>query len=117
MSERIGIPAWIEGLEAAATVTDRRGTILAMNARARELFAGDGGGALVGKSVFDCHPEPARTKTRALHESPSPNHYTIRKRGLRKIVHQLPWFEGGRFAGVVEISLPIPEDLPEFDRG
>ena len=80
-------------------------------------MAGDGGGNLVGRSVFDCHPEPARTRARALHENAAPNHYTIRKRGLRKIVHQLPWFDGGRFAGVVEISLPIPEDLPEFERG
>lgn len=110
-------PAWLEGLDAAVTVTDRDGTIVAMNAASRELFAKDGGGDLVGRSVFDCHPEPARTKTRALYDGPSPNHYTIRKAGRRKIVHQLPWFEDGRFAGVVEISFPIPEALPEFDRG
>jgi transcriptional regulator with PAS, ATPase and Fis domain len=110
-------PEWLEGLAAAVTATDRDGTIVAMNAASKELFATDGGGALVGRSVFDCHPETARTKTRALYVAPSPNHYTIRKGGKRKIVHQLPWFEDGQFAGVVEISFPIPEQLPEFDRG
>jgi hypothetical protein len=47
---------WLEAFPAAITVTDETGTILYMNARSRETFAKDGGGALVGKSVFDCHP-------------------------------------------------------------
>jgi PAS fold len=110
-------PKWIEGLPAAVTVTAADGTILAMNARSRETFAGDGGGALVGRSVFDCHPEPARGKTAGLYASQQPNQYTIRKDGRKKIVHQLPWFEDGAFAGYVEISIPIPDELPHFDRG
>jgi transcriptional regulator with PAS, ATPase and Fis domain len=112
-----GIPSWIEQLAAAVTVTDADGRIVAMNARSRETFASSGGGALVGHSVFDCHPEPAASKTRALYASQQPNHYTIRKNGQKKIVHQLPRFEGTTFAGFVEISIPIPDDLPHFDRG
>ena len=77
---------------------------------------GGGGWQPVGRSVFDCHPEPARTKTRRLYETQQANHYTIRKNGQRKIIHQLPWFESGTFAGFVEISIPIPDDLPHFDR-
>ncbi len=109
--------AWIEELGAAVTVTDETGTIVAMNRRACETFAADGGAALIGKSVFDCHPERVRGKTRALYERRLPNHYTISKAGKRKIVHQMPWYRDGRFAGVVEISVPIPEELPHFDRG
>jgi transcriptional regulator with PAS, ATPase and Fis domain len=107
---------WIEGLPVAVTVTSADGTIIAMNAQSRDTFASDGGGALVGKSLFDCHPEPARTKTRQLYASQKPNQYTIRKHGQRKIIHQLPWFEGGVFAGYAEISIPIPDDLPHFER-
>ncbi len=107
---------WFEGLPVAVTVTDAEGKIVAMNARSREVFAKDGGGALVGTSVFACHPEPALTKTRELYARREPNHYTIRKEGKRKVIHQLPWFEGGAFAGYVEISIPIPEILPHFDR-
>jgi hypothetical protein len=109
-------PTWIEGLPVAVTVTSADGTILAMNARSRETFAGDGGGALIGRSVFDCHPEPARLKAQSLYASHEPNHYTIRKNGQKKIIHQLPWFEAGAFAGFVEISIPIPDDLVHFDR-
>ncbi|HNX19839.1 MAG TPA: PAS domain-containing protein [Acidobacteriota bacterium] len=109
---------WIEGLPAAVTVADAEGTIVAMNARSRETFAEDGGAALLGKCVFDCHPEPARAKLRALYAKGEANHYTIEKAGRRKIIHQLPWFKDGRFAGFVEISVPLPAaPLPHFDRG
>ena len=107
---------WVEEIPIAITVTDEAGTILAMNARSRETFAADGGGALIGSNVFDCHPEPARTKTRELYEKRQPNHYTIAKGGRRKIIHQIPWTRDGRFAGIVEISIPIPDELPHFDR-
>lgn len=107
---------WAEGLPVAVTVTSADGTILAMNERSRETNASGGGGALIGQSVFACHPEPALSKTRALYAAQRPNHYTIRKNGQRKIIHQLPWFEGGTFAGFVEISVPIPDEMPHFDR-
>ncbi len=107
---------WLEELPAAVTVTDANGTIVAMNARSRRTFEKEGGGALVGKSVFDCHPEPARTKARELFARGLPSHYTIRTGGQRKIIHQLPWYRDGTFAGFVEISVPIPDELPHFDR-
>ena len=108
--------AWAEGVPAAITVTDAAGTIVAMNARARETFAAEGGGALVGASVFACHPEPAQSTLRGLYASRAPNQYTIFKGGVRKIIHQLPWQRDGVFAGYVELSVVIPEDLPHFDR-
>jgi PAS domain-containing protein len=109
--------AWTKKLPVAITVTDSSGTILEMNERSCETFAEDGGSALIGNSVFDCHPEPARTKTRALYRDRQPNHYTIRKNGRRKIVHQLPWYDDrGEFGGFVEITIPIPDELPHFDR-
>lgn len=110
------VPAWVEQLPVAVTVTDAQGTIIAMNRRSQETFAADGGAALVGRSVFECHPEPARTKTRALYASRQANHYTISKNGQRKVIHQLPWFRGEEFAGFVEIAVPIPAELPHFDR-
>ncbi|MFB3854720.1 MAG: PAS domain-containing protein [Vicinamibacterales bacterium] len=107
---------WREELPVAITVTAADGTILEMNARSREMFAADGGAALIGQSVFSCHPEPARSKTSDLYARQSPNHYTIRKGGQKKIIHQLPWFENGQFGGFVEFAVPIPDELPHFDR-
>jgi hypothetical protein len=110
-------PDWTEELTAAVTVTAADGTILSMNRRAAESFAEDGGLSLIGKSVFDCHPEPARTKTVELYAAQAPNHYTISKNGQKKIIHQLPWYRDGACAGFVEISIPIPDALPHRERG
>jgi len=108
--------AWIEELPAAVTVTDAEGTIIAMNAASCRTFAEDGGAALIGQSVFACHPEPARSKTLALFERRQPNHYTIGKGGRTKMIHQLPWYRDGQFAGFVEFSLVVPDVLPHFAR-
>lgn len=109
--------AWPEGLPIAITVTSADGTILEMNPRSRETFAADGGAALIGSNVVACHVGRAREKTEALFASHQANHYTIRKNGQRKMIHQLPWFDAeGRFAGYVELSIPIPDDLPEHVR-
>ena len=59
--------------------------------------------------------QPARRLVASMLEAPQANHYTIRKAGRRTIIHQLPRYEGGQFAGLVEISLAIPDELPEFD--
>lgn len=108
--------SWLEELGAAVTVTTASGTIVALNEAARRSFAAEGGAALLGSNVFDCHPEPARTRTLELFAERKPNHYTIEKAGITKIIHQLPWFADGEFAGFVEISVPIPAHLPHFQR-
>ena len=107
---------WVREFPAAITVTAADGTILGMNLRSIQTFAGDGGADFIGKNVLDCHPEPARTKTDQLYKSQMPNHYTIRKDGRKKIIHQIPWYQDGAFAGLVELSIPIPDELPHFDR-
>ena len=103
---------WARELPAAVTVCDHNGTILEMNDKARSTFAGD----LVGRNVLDCHPEPARTKLAGLLATGRSNVYTIEKNGKRKLIYQSPWYEGGQFAGLVEISLELPESLPHFRR-
>ena len=107
---------WAGELRAAITVTDASGVILDMNATSISTFAGSGGAALIGKDVRACHPSPARERLDRLYQTQQPNHYTIRKNGQRKIIHQLPWYRDGELAGLVEISIPIPDELPHFDR-
>jgi len=106
-----------ESVGFAVTVTDERGVIVAMNAAAAKTFAADGGAALVGRNALDCHPEPARTRLAGMLAEGRPNHYTIAKNGQRKIIHQVPYVVDGVFAGLVELSIPIPDDLPHFERG
>ena len=112
MSER----AWFDGLPAAITVCDENGTVLEMNDRAAETYKNEGGRALVGTNLRACHPPAACAKLEALLEKREANAYTIRKRGVRKLIYQSPWYRDGNYAGIVELSLPIPDDIPEFIR-
>ncbi|HOC44046.1 MAG TPA: hypothetical protein PKJ99_13600 [Thermoanaerobaculales bacterium] len=110
-------PSWVDEIDMAVTVTDARGRIIAMNRKSVATFAADGGAALVGTDVLDCHPEPARSLLAGMFATQSANHYTISKGGQRKAIHQLPWYRDGVFAGFVELAIPIGNHLPHFDRG
>jgi hypothetical protein len=110
------LPDWVRELPVAVTVCGSDGTILAMNERACRTFASDGGAALVGRNVLDCHPEPARTKLAGMLAGGERNVYTIEKAGVRKLIYQTPWHSGGVCRGLVELSLELPAELPHFVR-
>jgi len=107
---------WASGLNAAITVCDADGIILDMNERAAKTFEKDGGLALIGSNVLECHPEPSRTKLHELLASHRTNVYTIEKNGVKKLIYQAPWQRDGKFAGLVELSMEIPFDMPHFIR-
>jgi hypothetical protein len=107
---------WTDGFPGAVTVCDRAGIILDMNDTAALMFAADGGRALIGRNLLDCHPEPARSKTADLLAHPRVNVYTIEKRGVRKLIYQAPWFRDGEAQGLVELSLELPAEVPHFVR-
>jgi PAS domain-containing protein len=108
--------SWLEEFPIAVTVCDRRGVLLEMNRRAREVFEKYGGRRLLGKSLLPCHPEPARGKLKRLLRSGRTNVYTIEKKGLRKLIVQGPWFKKGRYSGLVELSIVLPKKVPHFVR-
>jgi transcriptional regulator with PAS, ATPase and Fis domain len=107
---------WIKELQGAVTACDRDGIIISMNADAVRMFSDRGGEKLLGSPILDCHPEPARSKLKALMESRRKNIYTIQKNGLRKLIFQAPWYLDGEYAGYVELDLEIPWEMPHFNR-
>jgi hypothetical protein len=119
MSE--GMPPWVDGFPGAVTVSGADGTILYLNDRASEVFEKQGGRtALVGSDLLACHNEASRAIIRGLAESAGErrsNAYTIAKGGTHKFIYQAPWYRDGEFAGLVELSMEIPPELPHFDRG
>ncbi len=108
--------AWLKELKAAITVCDREGVALEMNDRAAETYEKDGGRELIGRSLLDCHPERARAIFEELLRTGALNVYTIEKAGVKKLIYQAPWYRDGAYQGIVELSLPIPFDLPHFVR-
>lgn len=100
----------------AVTVCDKDGIIEYMNLKSATTFAKDGGFGLLGKSLLDCHPEPARSKLSDLLNAPRVNIYTIEKNDQKKMIYQTPWVENGEFKGMIELSLPLAGEIPHFLR-
>jgi transcriptional regulator with PAS, ATPase and Fis domain len=107
---------WARGFPGAVTVCDAEGRIIEMNEKSAEVFAADGGAALLGANVIDCHPEPSRSKLKGMMDERRTNVYTIQKNGKKKLIYQTPWSKDGAYAGFVELALEIPWDLPHFNR-
>ena len=103
--------AWVKEFPGKIEVCDKDGILLEMNDRAAEE---ENDPHLIGTNVLDCHPEPAKTKLKALLESGQANIYTIEKKGVKKLIYQAPWYQDGEYAGIVELSLEIPWDMPHL---
>ena len=109
--------AWIEDFPAEVMVCDPRGLVLEMNAAAADLFAEDGGLDLLGTSLIDCHPEPARGKLLGMMATQTSNAYYNTEDGEKRFFFQAPWYRDGQYAGFVELSFPVPDEIPHFKRG
>jgi hypothetical protein len=107
---------WVREFPAEVMVCDPAGLILEMNAAAEALFAGDGGRSLLGKNVLACHPGPALGKLEGMLAGQTANAYFNTENGEKRFFFQSPWFKQGRYAGFVEISFTVPEEVPHFTR-
>jgi hypothetical protein len=108
------IPTWAEGINCAITVCDADCKIIYMNALSRAIFAKHGD--LTGADLMDCHSERSRDIIKGLLATGGTNCYTISKEGKRKMIYQSAYTENGNVAGLVEISMVIPEEMPHYVR-
>lgn len=107
---------WMNTLPASITVCDLEGKILYMNDASQSTFSKDGGGQLLGKSLFDCHSPLSVQKITEMLQSGDVNVYTVQKKGIKKLIYQAPWLEDGKVAGLVELSIVLPESMPHHNR-
>jgi transcriptional regulator with PAS, ATPase and Fis domain len=108
---------WTEEFPSAITICKQDGTIIYMNEKSKLTFKKDGGEKLIGTNALDCHPEPSRTKLKKMLQEGKSNNYTIEKNGIKKLIHQSPWYEKGAYMGFVEISIEVDVNVPHFKRG
>lgn len=107
---------WLKSLPVAITVTDKSGKIIEMNDKSAEVFSKSGGYELIGKELNNCHNPHSQKIIASLLSESKTNAYTIEKNGQKKLIFQSPWYENSEPAGLVEISIVLPEDLPHFVR-
>lgn len=106
---------YFEGLKKVAiTVCDKDGNIVDMNQTSADVNSH--GRKIVGNNLFDCHPERAAKILRELLDEEKLNAYTIEKGEVKKLIYQVPWYDGEEFGGLIELSLPIPREMPNYVR-
>lgn len=111
------VPDWAFRTNCAITVADATCRIIYMNERSRQTFAARGGAALIGHNLMEYHNERSQAIIRRLLAEGGTNAYTIEKEGVRKMIFQSAWFDaGGAVAGLVEISMVIPAEMPHYVR-
>jgi len=87
-----------------------------MNDGSAEIFKKDGGYQLIGRNAITCHKESTQSKVCKIYDTQSFNIYSITKNGKKKLVYQAPYFINGDFAGIVELLLDLPDEIPHFNR-
>ncbi|NVO09312.1 MAG: PAS sensor protein [Bacteroidales bacterium] len=108
--------AWAKTINCAITVSDINGAIIYMNEKSGKTFEKWGGLDMVGKSLNNCHSPKSQEIITKLMDNAETNVYTIEKAGIKKMIYQAPWFKEGKVAGLVELSIEIPFDLPHYIR-
>ncbi|MEG0500533.1 MAG: PAS domain-containing protein [Rikenellaceae bacterium] len=106
---------WAKELPCGVTVCDKEAKIIYINDRAAKTFA-KYGDSLTGHSLYEFHGERAAGMINQMLTTGSTNSYTIEKEGQKKLIHQMPWYNDGIVAGLVELSLVIPFEMPHFIR-
>jgi len=103
-------------IENAVTVCDTEGVIVYMNLASQKMLSKYSDESLVGKSLYDCHnPHSNEIIKRLITNKESNTYYTI-KHEVKKLIHQMPWFNNGQIAGLIEISIIIPENIQTLQR-
>jgi len=111
MVAEIPMHEWVEEFPSPITVCDVHGIIVAMNSASRLNFAQQGGEALIGTSLFDCHPADSNKIIRKMLQKEFAQTYITENKGKKRLVNQSPWYKDGILAGLVETIVDIPGDV------
>lgn len=98
----------------AITICDKEGNILDINQRSADVNSH--GQKIIGNNLFNCHPPHASKILKDLLDNEKLNAYTIEKNGVKKLIYQVPWYDDNQFGGLIELSIPIPFEMPHYVR-
>ncbi len=108
---------WAKEMPMAVTITNKDGIIIYMNDKSIETFEKYGGAKIIGTELNGWHSANSIDIINSMINDKKTNSYTITKNGVKKLIHQTPYYENGEYAGLVEFSIVLPVEMPHFDRG
>jgi transcriptional regulator with PAS, ATPase and Fis domain len=98
------------------TVCDTNGLIVYMNKASQKMLEKYDSKNLIGKSLFDCHNSQSNEIIKGLIANEESNSYFTLKNGIKKFIHQTPWYVDGKISGLIEIITVLEENVPLFER-
>ena len=107
---------WVEEFPGMISVCDVDGKILVLNKQIAEYFSSTGGKNLIGSNLFDCHGQVSGGEIRHLMIQKMANVYIAEEHGEQELVIHSPWYQRGVFAGLVEITLPLKNEIKVRNR-
>jgi PAS domain S-box-containing protein len=110
------VNSYFDELQNPITVCDTNGIIVYMNKASEKMLEKYKSKNLIGKSLYDCHNPQSNKIIRRLIASGESNSYYTLKNGIKKFVHQTPWYVEGKISGLMEIITVLPEDVPVLER-
>ncbi|MCL2038937.1 MAG: PAS domain-containing protein [Bacteroidetes bacterium] len=106
------IVEWAKELNLAITVTDKKNEIIYMNDKSKTTFPTTN----IGDKLDNCHSKQSNEIISKMLENNISNTYTVQKNGVKKLIHQTPWYKNGAIAGLVELSIILPDNMPHHNR-
>lgn len=103
---------WANEINIAITVSDMENNIVYMNKKSQKTFSN----AKIGNNLKNCHKDSSNEIIETLKKNNTANTYTVQKNGVKKLIHQTPWYNNGIIAGLVEISIELPEQMIHKNR-
>ena len=108
------LPCWADDTNCAITVCDADCRIIYMNEKSRQVNARFGNP--LGHNLMEYHGDRAKAIIRRLLDTGGVNCYTIQKGEVKKMIYQTAWRRDGKVAGLIEISMEIPQEMDHYVR-
>lgn len=110
------VPDWAKEMNCAVTVCDADCNIIYMNDLSRATFASYGAD-LVGRNLMEFHVGRSQDIIRRLLAEGGEQQLYNQQAGTSQLIYQTAWRKDGEVAGLVELSIVLPDDMPHYDRG
>lgn len=104
---------YLENADFSATVCNNEGKVVYQNVQSRHSD-----GDVLGQNLYNCHGKKSGEKIKHMIATGENNTYAIVKQGKHYLIRHSPWYEaeGGKVAGLIELSIPLPDEYPTFNR-
>lgn len=102
---------YYKSINVSITICDTDGVVVYQNDKSIKTF-----GDKTGQSMLPCHQQRSQDIIHHLLDDAATNAYTIDKQGVKKMIYQTPWFDGGEVKGLIEFSIVLPEEMPHYVR-